>query len=277
MSRDVVRAYYAGFGEREWARLENPDDGAVEFAITCHTLATYLPPEARVLDIGGGPGRYAIWLAQRGHRVVLADLSPELLSLARAKVDRAGVGAMVEEIVEADACDLARWAEGSFDAALCLGPFYHLPDPEDRHRAASELARVLRPGGTAFVALMPRYGFLRRTLAIPDERHHLAQPGFVARLLGDGVFVNDIPGRFTDGYGVRPEEVAPTFEEYGFTTLALLSTEGIVVDIQRAMSELAEADPETYRAAFDLLLATASDPSILGMASHLLYVGRKNP
>jgi S-adenosylmethionine-dependent methyltransferase len=277
MSHDAVRAYYASFGKREWARLENPDDGAVEFAITCHTLATYLPPEARVLDIGGGPGRYAIWLAQRGHRVVLADLSPELLSLARAKVDRAGVGAMVEEIVEADACDLARWAEGSFDAALCLGPFYHLPDPEDRHRAASELARVLRPGGTAFVALMPRYGFLRRTLAIPDERHHLAQPGFVARLLGDGVFVNDIPGRFTDGYGVRPEEVAPTFEEYGFTTLALLSTEGIVVDIQRAMSELAEADPETYRAAFDLLLATASDPSILGMASHLLYVGRKNP
>jgi S-adenosylmethionine-dependent methyltransferase len=276
MSRDAVRAYYASFGEREWARLENPDDGAVEFAITCHTLATYLPPEARVLDIGGGPGRYAIWLAQRGHRVVLADLSPELLSLARAKVDQAGVGAMVEEIVEADACDLSRWADHAFDAALCLGPFYHLPDPDDRHRAATELARVLCPGGTAFVALMPRYGFLRRTLAIPDERHHLAQPDFVARLLEDGVFVNDMPGRFTDGYGVRPEEVTPTFEGYGFTSLALLSAEGIVVDIQRAISELAEDDPATYQAAFDLLLRTASDPSILGMASHLLYVGRKN-
>jgi S-adenosylmethionine-dependent methyltransferase len=276
MSRDVVRAYYASFGEREWARLENPDDGAVEFAITCHTLATYLPPGARVLDIGGGPGRYAIWLAQRGHRVVLADLSPELLSLARTKVDQAGVGAMVEEIVEADTCDLSRWAGGAFDAALCLGPFYHLPDPEDRHRAATELARVLRPGGTALVALMPRYGFLRRTLAIPDERHHLAQPDFVARLLEDGVFVNDIPGRFTDGYGVRPEEVAPTFEGYGFTALALLSAEGLVVDIQRALSELAEDDPETHQAAFDLVLRTASDPSILGMASHLLYVGRKH-
>lgn len=276
MSRDAVRAYYASFGEREWARLENPDDGAVEFAVTCHTLTTYLPPEARVLDIGGGPGRYTIWLAQRGHRVVLADLSPELLSLARAKVDQAGVGVMVEEIVEADACNLSRWAEESFDAALCLGPFYHLPDPDDRDRAALELARVLCPRGIAFVALMPRYGFLRRTLAIPDERHHLAQPDFVARLLEDGVFVNDIPGRFTDGYGVRPEQVAPFFEGYGFTTLALLSAEGIVVDIQRTMSELAEDDPETYQAAFDLVLRTASAPSILGMASHLLYVGRKS-
>lgn len=272
MTSDAVRAYYANFGEREWARLENPDDGAVEFAITCYTLATYLPPNARVLDIGGGPGRYAIWLAQRGHRAVLADLSTELLSIARSKIDQAGVGAMVEEIVEADACDLSHWADDSFDAVLCLGPFYHLPDPQDRHRAATEIGRVLRPEGLAFVAFMPRYAFLRRTLAISDERHHLAQPDF-ARLLEDGVFINDIPGRFTNGYGVRPEEVAPFFEQYGFTTLVLLSTESVIADIQRALFELATSDPVAYQAAFDIIVRVASDPSILGMAIHLLYVG----
>jgi 2-polyprenyl-3-methyl-5-hydroxy-6-metoxy-1,4-benzoquinol methylase len=76
MTSDTVRAYYAGFGEREWTRLENPEDGAVEYTLTCHTLAMYLPPRARVLDIGGGPGRYAIWLAERGHRVVLAVCPP---------------------------------------------------------------------------------------------------------------------------------------------------------------------------------------------------------
>ena len=109
MTSDAICAYYASLGEREWARLENPDDGAVEFAMTCHTLAVYLPPDARVLDIGGGPGRYAIWLAQRGCRVVLADPSSELLSTARAKIDQAGVGTMVEEILEADARDLSHW------------------------------------------------------------------------------------------------------------------------------------------------------------------------
>ena len=273
MTSDAVRAYYASFGEREWARLENPDDGAVEFAVTCHTLATYLPPNARVLDIGGGPGRYTIWLAQRGHRAVLADLSPELLSIARSKIDQFGVGVMVEEIVEADACDLSHWADDSFDAVLCLGPFYHLPDPQDRHRAATELGRVLRPEGLAFVAFMPRYAFLRRTLAISDERRHLAQPDFVARLLEDGVFINNIPGRFTNGYGVRPEEVAPFFEQYGFTTLVLLGTESVIADIQRALFELATSDPVAYQAAFDIIVRVASDPSILGVAVHLLYVG----
>jgi S-adenosylmethionine-dependent methyltransferase len=275
MTSEAVRAYYASFGEREWARLENPADGAVEFAITCHTLTTHLPPGARVLDIGGGPGRYTVWLAQQGHRVVLADLCPELLSIARTRIKQAGVGAMVEDIVEANACDLSLWADDSFDAVLNLGPFYHLPDPEERHRAAVEMGRVLRPGGIAFVALMPRYAFLRRTLAIPDERHRLAKPGFVARLLEDGVFINDIPGRFTNGYGVRPEEVASFFEQHGFTMLALLAAESIVADIQRALFELAEDDPVAYDAAFEVIVHTASDPSILGMATHLLYVGRR--
>lgn len=140
MTSDPVRAYYASLGEREWTRLENPADGAVEFAITCHALATHLSPASRILDIGGGPGRYTIWLAQRGHHVVLADLSAELLSLARIKTEQAGVGEMVEEIVEADACDLSHWANDSFDVLLSLGPFYHLPDAERRHRAAVEMA-----------------------------------------------------------------------------------------------------------------------------------------
>jgi hypothetical protein len=68
--------------------------------------------------------------------------------------------------------------------------------------------------------------------------------------------------------------VAPFFEQNGFTTLALLAAEGIIVDLQRALSECASEDPTIYQAALDVILRTASDPSILGMASHLLYVGR---
>ncbi len=274
MNTDAVRAYYAGIGEREWVRLENPDDGAIEFEITCQVLATYLPPHARVLDIGGGPGRYTIWLAQQGHHVALADLCPEQLSIARTKIGQAGADKMVEEVVEADARDLTHWGDNSFDAVLSLGPFYHLPDPNDRNRAAAELHRVLRANGTAFVALMPRYAFLRRTLAIPDERHHLAQPDFIELVLNEGVFINDVPGHFTDGYGVLPEEVSPFFERHGFTTLALLSAEGMAVNSQRALSELSTTDPTAYQAALAMIMQTAGDPSILGMANHLLYVGR---
>src|SRR5581483_4623198 len=127
---------------------------------------------------------------------------------------------------------------GSFDAALCLGPFSHLPDASDREHAAAELARVLRPGGLAVVALMPRLVFLRRTLALADERPHLVQPAFLARLLNDGVFLNDVPGRFTAGYGARPKEIAPFFARHGFSALALLAAEGFTVGLGGALAEL---------------------------------------
>jgi SAM-dependent methyltransferase len=274
--RDDVRTYYDSFGEKEWTRLTTAAmDGVVEFAITTRTVQAHLPSHVRVLDIGGGPGRYAIWLAERGHQVVLADLSPNLLQIARREIARAGVAAMVEEIVEADVCDLSRWPDASFDAALCLGPFYHLTDPADRERAASELARVVRLDGIVFVALMPRLAFLRRTLALPDERQHLAQPEFVGRLLDHGVFLNDVPGRFTAGYGVRPQDVAPFFEVHGFATIALLAAEGVTSGLGEALASLAASDPETYGMAFELVMRTASEPSILGLCHHLLYVGRR--
>ncbi len=121
MSKDAVRAYYASFGEREWQRLTNPDDGAVEFALTKQFLARYLPASGRILDLGGGPGRYTIWLAEHGYQVVLADLSPDLLTIARTQIAAAGVGQQVEAIVEADACDLSRWPDASFDAVVMPG------------------------------------------------------------------------------------------------------------------------------------------------------------
>ena len=275
MTHESVKNYYAGFGEREWDRLKSPNDGFVEYAVTRKMLSKYLKPKSRILDIGGGPGRYAMWLAKHGHRVVLADLSPELLAIARIKLDEAGVMANIEEIVEADACDLSHWQDGSFDAVLSLGPLYHLIDADDREKAVSEMRRVLKPQGVAFAALMPLYGFIRRSLAIPDERRHLTQPEFVARILEQGVFINDIPGRFTDGCGVIPSEVPAYFQQHGFTMQTLLSAQGIVPDMQKILCELEQNDPATYQAVLDIILKTADDPGILGMASHLLYIGKK--
>ncbi len=115
---DDVRRYYDSFGEREWERLNRPNDGAIEFALTKRVIADYLPDGARVLDIGGDPGRYTIWLAERGHRVTLADLSPTLIAIARDRVAASPSAPLVDEITVADARDLSAWTDGEFDTAL---------------------------------------------------------------------------------------------------------------------------------------------------------------
>src|SRR3990172_3254562 len=87
-----VKRFYSISAEREWERLEHPTQGALEFAINKAWIARHLPPPpATVLDIGGGPGRYSIWLAEQGYGVTLADLSPDLLAIAREKSAEAGV------------------------------------------------------------------------------------------------------------------------------------------------------------------------------------------
>lgn len=53
--------------------------------------APHFPPESRVLDVAGGTGRNAIWLARRGHDVTIADISEVGLEMARHRSAEAGV------------------------------------------------------------------------------------------------------------------------------------------------------------------------------------------
>jgi tellurite methyltransferase len=66
-------------------------------------LADQLPTGGRALDVAGGAGRNAVWVARRGLAVTLADISSEALALARTHAERAGVRLdLVETDLEAD-------------------------------------------------------------------------------------------------------------------------------------------------------------------------------
>lgn len=269
---DAVRNYYASFDRRESQRLFTAE-GRLEFGLTTRLLQQHLPAEGRILDLGGGPGRYAVWLAGQGLAVTLADLSPNLLDLARELIAETGT-ARVDEIVEVDARDLSRWRDTTFDGVVALGPFYHLPGAQDRQRALEEIIRVTVPGGLVAIALIPRWSLLRRTLSVADERVRLADGAFIDALLTRGEFTNPHSGRFSSGFGADPGEVVETFTTAGLRHVLLASTHGFATGLEPALDELRVSDPTTYEAALDLLTRTATEPSFHGTAGHLLYIGR---
>ena len=97
-------------------------------------------PGERVLDVACGSGNAAIQAAQAGGDAVGVDLAPELFPAARARAEAAGVAV---EWVEGDA-EALPFPDESFDVVLSTFGCMFTP----RHEAAaSELARVLRPGG----------------------------------------------------------------------------------------------------------------------------------
>jgi 2-polyprenyl-3-methyl-5-hydroxy-6-metoxy-1,4-benzoquinol methylase len=86
-----VERYYDDSPQREWDRLEVLHD-RIEYAVTLRALDEFLPrAPAAILDIGGGPGRYAIALGERGYTVTLADLSRANLDFARERAAEADV------------------------------------------------------------------------------------------------------------------------------------------------------------------------------------------
>lgn len=271
-----VQNFYDTFAEREWARLDRPDDGVIERELHRRAFLEFLPPApCRILDIGGGPGRWTLWLAEQGYQVTLADLSPRLIEIAQTYIAEApeSVQANIEAVRVADARDLSAFASESFDAMLSLGPFYHLTDTKDREAAAQEVARVLRSGGRLFAAVMPRLFFL---LAVAFERERTGSFASVAdAILKEGVYHDTRPGRFSGAYLFHPQEVAPFFERFGFQTMRLIASQGMLATVQTEVAALAQNDPEAYAQLLDIAYENAADPSILGLAAHLLYIAER--
>ena len=112
----------------------------------------------RVLDVGGGSGNSAVRLAQMGHDVTVVDPSADALATLNRRAETAGVGPRVHG-VQGDGDRLhevvSTEPDGGYDLALCHSVLEVVDDPAATLR---ELARALRPGGTASVASANRAG-----------------------------------------------------------------------------------------------------------------------
>jgi ubiquinone/menaquinone biosynthesis C-methylase UbiE len=263
---NTVESFYDANAQREWERF---DRHRMEFAITRRALAQYLPPPpARILDCGGGPGRYAIHLARLGYQVTLLDLSRGNLALAQAKAQEAQ--APIAGFVHGNALDLSQFQNGEFDAVLLMGPLYHLISQEERCQAVREALRVTRPGGLIFAAFITQYAVFRDTIAKGYLKDFVDMPHLVENLLACRVETPGDPG-FTDAWFADPAGVQPWLESFGLTTLALLAAEGLVAGHEQHINAL---DPHGFEYWADLNYQFCSDPSLYGAADHLLYVGQ---
>jgi len=79
----------------------------------------------------------------------------------------------------------------------------------------------------------------------------------------------------TDVYCAIPGKIGPFFERRGFQSITLVASEGMFADEAGDLKAIRTDEPERFSPVWILLLKTADEPSILGSAAHLLYVGRK--
>ena len=114
-------------------------------------LLLAFPERGRILEIGGGTGEDAMFLAQRGLEVFLTDPSPAMVSVAEKKLRPLGGKAAL-----AAAEEMESFAEEHFatDGPLfdgCFSNFAPLNCVADLQPLAGSLARLLKPGAPALL------------------------------------------------------------------------------------------------------------------------------
>ncbi len=265
-----VEAFYALGLERN--RLAE-GAGVLELLRTQALLQRYLPTSpALVADVGGGPGRYAIWLAQLGYRVHLVDPVPLHIEQARDAVSRSGVALAAAEVGDARSL---RLADASVDAILLLGPLYHLPERPDRLQVLAEARRVCRPGGVIIAAAISRFASTLDGL----RGGYLEEPAFAAIAAGDlrdGRHRNPTgnPAYFTTAYFHHPNELAEECAAAGLQHVATLAVEGpgwLLSDLDVRL-----ADSRRREVLLAALASLEAEPALLGVSAHLLAIARRD-
>jgi ubiquinone/menaquinone biosynthesis C-methylase UbiE len=247
--------------------------GALEFARTQALLERHLPASpAAIADVGGGPGRYAVWLAERGYRVHLIDPIRLHIEQAKAALNRPAIATLAS--AEVGDARLLRLSDESVDAVLLLGPLYHLPKHDDRLRALAEARRVCRPGGLVVAAAISRFASTLEGL----RGRYLEDPVFAAmttdhRRSGQHHNPTRDPVYFTTAYFHHPEELATECASVGLTHEVTVAVEGpgwLLPDLEERL-----ADERRRSVLLEALAALETEPALLGMSAHLLAVARR--
>jgi len=255
-----IQAYYSTLTETE--RLVATPHGRLEHLRTMELLAGHLPPPpARILDVGGGTGVYARWLAGLGYRVHLVDLVPE--HVAAALAEPTSLTAVVGDARHLDEPD------DSADAALLLGPLYHLLEADERIDALQEARRVLRPGGLVAAAVISRHAALLAAASRGklDTRHR----DLALATLASGR--HDARLGFTAAYFHTPDEAVAECRAAGFDGVTIHAIEGPMWAAIKT-----RPDPASLNDLLDSALTCAraldQDPALLASSAHLLVLGR---
>jgi S-adenosylmethionine-dependent methyltransferase len=209
--------------------------------------------QARIVDVGGGTGGFAVPLAELGHRVQVIDPSPDALASLDRRARERGVADLVTG-QQGDLADLADLVDEA-DLVLCHGVLEMVDDPA---ASLGAIAGVLRPGGHLSLLVAQRHAAV---VARAMAGHFQA-----ARELLD----RDAAGR--GGRRFTHDEVTALLATAG---LEPTSVQAVRVFADLVPGNLLDLEPGATAALVDLERAVATRPEYLPLAAQLHVIARR--
>ena len=208
--------------------------------------------------------------------MTVPDISERQLELAEERVGDAKVLDRVDGFVRADISDLSMFPDDHFDVVVCYGGALSYVRNQ-RNKAASELARVARPGGVLLISVMSRLGTIcnlvrRATMTVlrdPDEWHvrHVCETEDKPRFPSAAVNMQHPPMHMYTSGELR--SLLP-----GCTVLKFAGSNVTILEGSAALSEVA-TDAKAWETAVSLERGMNTEPGLVDTGSHIILVARQ--
>ncbi len=258
---DIVKAYYDNNSQKEWERL---DGFSFEFEITRAMFSKYLMPGS-VLDIGGGPGRYSLYLASLGYEVTMVELSEANINLAKKKAQEQGLDI---RFIQGDARDLSLIKDETFDNVLVMGPLYHLFELSDRELVVNEAKKHLKKDGRLFASFIVLSGGINYYLSeCPEEIINETELDYFDRIEEQKTWSGKA---FTMATIVDADEIVPFFDGLELKKVSMFGQEGITGPRQKDLEASSEEVRDYY---LKLSLRFCEIPKYFAYTNHVMYIG----
>lgn len=260
----IVQEHYDSDVQKEWDRLERHP---FEFEITTRMMNKYIKPGDKILDIGGGPGRYSIYYAIKGCDVTLVDLSPENVKFALEKSKEMNVNI---KAVQGDARNINKLVNGEFDHIFVMGPMYHLLKEKDRIKALNEAVSLLKNRGLIYVSFILMFaGMIYHMKNIPEMLLLESEQIFIDAVLKGNSYAGDA---FTKAFFIDQKNIIPFMDMFNLEKKHLFGQEGILAPCEiNLLNQSQEAINKWVTIAEQL----CEREELLSYSEHAMYIGQK--
>lgn len=251
----------------------NQGMGVFEFERIKTLIEKYIPNQcSTIIDVGGGTGKYAEWLAKKGHVVHLVDPIKKHIKLAQNRAHKL----KNKFTVNYGEARKLEFPNNFADLIILHGPLYHLQKREDRALCIKEAKRILKNNGiilgfainytaSTLIGLLNGYIHKKPFLNMCKEElttglHH--QPD---------VF----PWVLAEAYYHRPEQLKEEFINQQLHHINIHAVEGIAwLDKDFFLSMVNNSRKETL---LQLLNITETDDALLAFSPHIMIATKKLP
>ncbi|GAA4272300.1 class I SAM-dependent methyltransferase [Aquimarina gracilis] len=225
---------------------------------------------SKIIDIGGGTGKYSEWLAKKGHQVYLVEPILKHIEIAQNRANKM----KNKYSIHVGESRKLEFPNNFADIVLMHGPLYHLQKKEDRELSIREAKRVLKNNG---IILAFAINYTASTLAglLNGFMHKPSFFKMCKQELTTGIHnpPDDFPWLLAEGYYHKPNDLKEEFVNEELTYINTYAIEGMTWLDKDFFKNL--LDKNRKKTLMELLRITENDPYLLSFSPHIMIAVKK--